>query len=617
MYVIPYLTKHAKYIQSSLVTHGYYVIQKWLVYSYELSCQPKLPENFLQKIADFMSTVCVVLTPSVIQVLMPRFIVTIPDLKPNSVVALQYMTAHYSHFNRYYSLSGGWDVHGSASEDEKILIVIMLYRLVTALCDAVSRDVIDQQLLKHAVDCMQALVDSLSPECLIPCADKLINVYETKWAKYQPTPYNVSSIKMDAIMTSLAKVYAEHQHDTWVHSRISDGWLYSKTFDEDGKKDPRMVRFDYLPQEDKDQYLIPATRTVQVLAVMGWKVTQQTVHSVAVDRKNPLICYRPRSRSIDSITYAPSPIDLGHVHLDNKAYSIAEKLAVEGYDYKNVIEADSNSKKDSTFIPYDLLSESDKEKKREYFVNFIKVMKACSYEVSKMRNTSCNPPESKYKSMSVFGVELILYMLQQLTNIKGNMKLLVAVYCPLIHSFLCHYHDYFLPDHSHRSTNNNPPKLEEVLIVKLFCEMFIICKGHLIEITPRKSVEEDCNTTKSNVKVVVDCITKICAVLNPKVMSNHTNSQYADDLKCLDNFLENAGECLSDLFVNINCLSPVQFEYGFKILIPSLSMFFQHFGAHKFGHCIMLDDTLFNHCKTIFFNLVKLSKSISPLHPAG
>ena len=596
--------------------HSFYIIQKWLVYSYELSCQPELPNDFLHKIANFLSTICVVLTPSVIRVLMPRFIVTIPDLKPNSVVALQYMTAHYSHFNRYYSLSGGWDIHGSASEEEKILIAIMMYRLSIVLCDKVANDTINSALLKQAVECVQALVDSLSPECLVPCDDKLMCMYETKWGNYQPAPCDVSSTKVDVNMSALAKLFAEHQHDTWVHNRMSDGWLYGRTFDEYKKKDPRMVRLDDLPQENKDRYLIRATRTVQVLSVMGWKVMQQKVHAITVDHKNPLICYWPRSRSVDSISYVPSPIDLINIYLDVKAYSIAEKLATEAHDYENVIEAKTNSKT-ATSTPYDLLSESEKERKREYFVNFVKVMRACNFEVSRVRNATGDLPESKYRSVTVFGVELITYMLRQLTDIKGNMKILVAVYCPLIHSFLCHYHDYFLPDHSNRSTSNNPPRLEEVLIVKLFCEMFVVCSDHLIEVVPRQSLEEDCNTTRTNVKVIVDCIMKICAVLNPKIMSNYKEGQYADDLECLNNFLENAGHSLSILYDRINWLSPVEFEYGFKILIPSLSMFFQHFGSHKFGHCIMLDDVSFNHCKTVFFNLVKLSKSISPMHSAA
>lgn len=604
MYVMPYLTKFAKSIQSLLVAHNFSIIQKWLVYSYELSCQPKLPNDFLCNIADFLSTVCVVLSPNMIQVLMPRFIVTIPELKPNSVVALKYMTAHFSHFNRYYSLSGGWDIHGSASEDEKLLIAIMLYRLVMALCDGVAKNYIHPSLLKHAVDCMQALVDALSPECLIPCRDELMSMYETRWANYRPSPCDVSRTKMDTNMKSLAQLFAEHEHDTWVHNKMVD----DKTFDD---KDPMMACFNDLPQVDKDQYLIQATRTVQVLSVMGWKV-----HSGTVGRRKPSTCHWSRTKSVDSTHYVPTPINIANIYLDSKAYSIAERLAAEAHDYKNVIEAKTNSKMDLVFTPYDLLSENDKEKKREYFINFIKVMKATNYEVSRM-HCNTNLSECKYQSMSTFGIALLSYVLKQLKDIEGNMKLLVAVYCPLIHSFLCHYHDYFLPDHSHRSTSNNPPKHEEILVVQLFCEMFTACRSYLQEVVLRKNLGDDCNTTKSNVKVIVDCITKICAVLNPKVMYNHKQSQYVDDLKCFDGFLEMAGCCLSDLFCNINNLTSVEFEFGFKILIPSLSMFFQHFGSHKFGHCIMLDDVMFDHCKTIFFNLVKLSKSISPLHPAA
>ena len=548
------------------------------------------------------------LTPNLIHVLMPRFIVTVPDLKDNSIVALQYMSAHYSHFNRYYSLSGGWDVHGSASEEEKIMITIMLYRLLNALCEVVAKDAIGKDLLKQAVDCMQALVDSLSPEGLIPNTDKLFKMYEAKWVNYQPSPCDVSYAKMDSNMTLLAKLYAEHEHDTWVHSRMSNGWLYGTAFDEDRKRDPKMVDFDNLPQEDKDQYLIPATRTVQVLSVMGWKVMQQKVHVVSVDHKDPLICYWPRSKSVGSLSYVPSPIDLTNVYLNNNAYYVAEKLATEAHDYENVMKAKSNS----LLTPYGLLSEGDKEKKREYFVNFIKVMKAYSYEVSRVGNVCSALPKMEYKSLSKCGIELLSHMLRQLTNVKGNMKLLVAVHCPLIHSYLCHYHDYFLPDISnYRNHSNNPPKLEEVLIVKLFCEMFAVCKSHLEEVVLRQSLKDDCVTTRSNIKVIVDCLTKMCAVLNPKIMSNHKESRYADDLKCFDRFLEEAGHSLSSLLNNISTLSPTHFEYNFKILIPSLSMFFQHFESHRCGRYIMLDEMLFDHCKTIFINLVKLSESIS------
>jgi len=148
--------------------------------------------------------------------------------------------------------------------------------------------------------------------------------------------------------------------------------------------------------------------------------------------------------------------------------------------------------------------------------------------------------------------------------------------------------------------------------------MFVVCKSHLEELVPRKSfkddgsmTKDDDSKTKSNIKVIVDCLTKICAVLNPKIMSNHKESQYADDLKCLDHFLEEAGHSLSSLLDNISTLSPTQFEYNFKILIPCLSMFFQHFESHRCGRYIMLDETLFDHCKAIFINLVKLSESIS------
>ena len=615
MYVMPYLAKYAQCIQKSVVVRDYYIIQKWLVYSYELSCQPKLSNAFLQKIANFLSTICVVLTPCMIQVLLPRFIVTVPDLKPSSVVALQYMSAHFSHFNRYYSLSGGWDVYGSATEDEKLLVAVMLYRLSMALCGAVTNNTIDSKLSKHAVDCMQALVDSISPECLLPRTDLLMEIYETKWTKYRPSPCDVSDIKMDANMTSFVKLFVEHQHDSWVHNKMADGWLYGKTFDDYAKKDPKMVRFNDLPQEDRERYLIQATRTIKVLSVMGWKVMQQKIHSVILDRKDPLICYWPRARSIDSISYVPTPIDLTNVCLDRKNHIIAEKLSVEDHDYNNVNEA--NSTMDSVFTPYDLLCENEKEKKREYFFDFLKVMKACNYELSKMRTTSFDLPKSKSQSLTVFGAELISYVLKELANIKGSMKRLVAVYCPLIHSFLCHYHDYFLPDHSHRNTSNNSLRHEEVLVVQIFCAMFVACKDHLEEVVLRKSLEDECITTKGNVKALLDCITKICAVLNPRVMSNYKQSHYANDLKCLCGFLENAGRSLSDLVDNIQCLTTVKFEYGFKILIPSLSMFFQHFGSHKFGHCIMFDDVLFEHCKNIFFNLVKLSKSISPLHHAA
>ncbi|XP_065916546.1 ryanodine receptor 2-like isoform X2 [Dysidea avara] len=611
MFVMPYLTKYSKCLQNWLLVHQFNVVQKWMVYSYELSCQPKLPHNFLSKIAKFLSTVCVVLPPNIIHLLMPRFIVSIPDLRSNCVVAIQYMTAHYSHFNRYYSLSGGWGAYGSASEDEKKLTLIMLYRLVEALCKAVTNKTIDSGLLKCAIDCMQVLVDAVPPEGLFPPVNLLQQEYESRWGNYHPSPSDVRNTKLDVNMTALAGLVARHNHDTWVYTEMEDGWLYGDTFDDSDKKNPKMVDFGDLIKDDKDQYLEPALRVVKVLSEFGWKIMKQKSHSIKLERKAPLVCYLPKSKR-----FVPSPLNLTKIHLDSKAYALAEKLASEAHDNVTANAAKLNSTDSfSSCIPYDLLRESDKEVKRQYFVNFMKIMKAHNFEVSKARTTTTSSSESKYKTMQTFGVELITFVMECLDIIEGKMNLLVSVYAPLIHSYLCHYHDYFLPDQSNRSTHDHS---EDVLVIELFCKMFAVCQKYLVEIVPRENLDKDCTTTRNNVKVIVDCLAKVCAVINPKAMSSRSKVQDVKCFECLSSFLENAGQSLDELFQNVNHLSPVQFDYGFKILIPCLSMLFQHFGSHKFGHYIMQkNDVTFGHCKTIFFNLVKLSKAFSPIHIVG
>jgi len=607
MFVMPYLTKYSKCLQNSLLAHRYNVVQKWLVYSYELSCQPKLPYIFISKIAKFLSTVCVVLPPNIIYLLMPRFIMSIPDLKSNCVVALQYITAHYSHFNRYYSLSGGWGVYGSASEDEKKVTLIMLYRLIVALHTASANNATDSDLLKCAVDCMQVLVDALPPEGLFPPMSSLRQEFESRWGNYRPTPVDVRNIKLDPNMIAVANLVARHNHDTWVYTEMNNGWLYGDVFDESDKKNPKMVDFGDLAKEDENQYLEPAVRVVKVLSEFGWKLMKQKSHAIKLEYKAPLVCYFHKSKN-----FVPSPLNLAKIHLDSKAYALAEKLTSEAYD--NVY-ASKMSCSFSSCTPYDLLRESDKEQKRQYFVDFMKIMKAHNFEVSKARTTTTSSSDSKYKSMQTFGVELMVLVINRLDKIEGNMNLLVAVYAPLVHSYLCHYHDYFLPDQISRVTHDH---LEDVLVIELFCKMFAVCQKHLQELVHRESLDKDCSITRCNVKVILDCLAKICAVINPKVMSSRNKSQNVKSFECLSNFLENAGQCLDTLFQNVNCLSPVQFEYGFKLLIPCLSMLFQHFGSHKFGHYIMQkDDVTFGHCKTIFFNLIKLSKAFSPIHIVG
>ena len=609
MFVMPYLTKYSKCLQNLLLAHRFIVVQKWLVYSYELSCQPKLPSIFLSKIAKFLSTVCVVLPPNIIYLLMPRFIMSIPDLKSNCVVAIQYIIAHYSHFNRYYSLSGGWGVYGSASEDEKKLTLIMLYRLIVALHAALANNTIDSVLLKCAIECMQVLVDALPPEGLFPPMDKVKQEFESRWDNYQPSPANVHSTKLDPNMTTLARLVARHDHDTWVYTEMGNGWLYGDVFDENGRKNPKMVDFGDLMKEDEDRYLEPTLRVVKVLSEFGWKLMKQKSHSVKLEYKPPLVCYFPKSKN-----FVPSPLNLSKIHLDSKAYALAEKLTSEAYDKANAAKL-SCTDGCSSCIPYDLLRESDKEQKRQYFVNFMKIMKAHNFEVSKARTTTTSSSDSKYKSMQTFGVELITFILNCLETIEGKMNMLVTVYAPLVHSYLCHYHDYFLPDQITRNTHDHS---EDVLVIKLFCKMFAICQKYLLELVPRENLDKDCSITRNNVKVIVDCLGKICAVINPKFMSSRSKNQNVTSFESLSNFLENAGQCLADLFQNVNSLSPVQFEFGFKILIPCLSMLFQHFGSHKFGHYIMhKNDVTFGHCKTIFFNLVKLSNAFSPIHIVG
>jgi len=607
MFVMPYLTKYSVCLKNCLLVHQFHVVQKWLVYSNELSCQPKLPYIFLSKIAKFLSTVCVVLPPNSIHLLMPRFIVSVPDLKPNCVVAMGYITAHYSHFNRYYSLSGGWGLHGSANEDEKKLTLIMLYRLIEALQKGVINDTIESDVLKRAIDCMQVLVDALSPEGLFPPLNELQQEYDTRWGNYQPSPINISATKVYPNMKTLAGLVARNDHENWVYNEMNNGWLHGDTFDEQGKKNPKMVAFDNLSKEEQGEYLEPALRVVKVLSEYGWKVMKKKSHSIKLEHKEPLVCYFPRSKK-----FVPTPLNLTKIHLCSKAYALADKLASEAHDCVNAAKCTNGP---SSCTPYDLLRESDKEQKREYFVNSMKIMKAHNFEVSKARIGTVSSSESKYKSMQTFGVELIAFVMQCLDNIKGKMKLLVSVYAPLVHSYLCHYHDYFMPDQTSRGIHNHS---EDVLIIELFCKMFEVCRKHLQDLVPRKSLDEDCVTTKNNVKVIVDCLAKISAVINPKAMSSRSKTQHVKCFESLSSFLENAGQFLDDLFQNIDCLSPVQYECGCKILIPCLSMLFQHFGSHKFGHYIMQkNDVTFRHCKTIFFNLIKLSKAFSPLHVVG
>ena len=89
---------------------------------------------------------------------------------------------------------------------------------------------------------------------------------------YTPNPIDTSDIRLDDSLLELTEKIAENVHEVWAAGRVNEGWKYGKERNDIKKEHPCIVRYDELPESEKDYDRNTAIETVKLIVKLGYSI---------------------------------------------------------------------------------------------------------------------------------------------------------------------------------------------------------------------------------------------------------------------------------------------------------------------------------------------------------
>ncbi|CAH1792824.1 unnamed protein product, partial [Owenia fusiformis] len=156
--VLPLLTTHNFYFDDA--DHASTLLDSTLHTVYRLSKCRSLTKGQRDTVSDFLVALTSQLRPPMMTRLLRKLTVDVPALNENTVVPLRVLTHHYERCGRYYGSLGGFGGHGSATEEEKRLTMM----LFSSIFDSLAQITYDPELFAKALPCLSAIGCALSPD---------------------------------------------------------------------------------------------------------------------------------------------------------------------------------------------------------------------------------------------------------------------------------------------------------------------------------------------------------------------------------------------------------------------------------------------------------------------
>lgn len=89
---------------------------------------------------------------------------------------------------------------------------------------------------------------------------------------YVPQPIDTSEIALPDNLSSLIEEMAKNVHENWAKSRISEGWTYGNSRNDELKMHPCLVDYDQLPEIEKEYDRTTAIQTLKFIISKGYKI---------------------------------------------------------------------------------------------------------------------------------------------------------------------------------------------------------------------------------------------------------------------------------------------------------------------------------------------------------
>ncbi|MBE7020262.1 MAG: Ryanodine receptor Ryr [Ruminococcaceae bacterium] len=92
---------------------------------------------------------------------------------------------------------------------------------------------------------------------------------------YIPKPIDTNDIVLSKDIIELSELLARNTHEVWAQTRIKQGWKYGIERDDSTKEHPCLVKYDELPEEEKEYDRNTAMETLKLITKLGYKIIKK------------------------------------------------------------------------------------------------------------------------------------------------------------------------------------------------------------------------------------------------------------------------------------------------------------------------------------------------------
>eukprot|EP01138_Halocafeteria_seosinensis_P013740 gb/GECG01014031.1/.p1 GENE.gb/GECG01014031.1/~~gb/GECG01014031.1/.p1 ORF type:complete len:2125 (+),score=205.59 gb/GECG01014031.1/:1-6375(+) len=240
----------------------------------------------------------------------------------------------------------------------------------------------------------------------------MVNERERQGYRFHPQPIDISQVhdvdfSEGSELFQLVEELARNSHEVWGASKIRGGWRYGEVRDNTKKLHPGLRPYWMLSEEEKKWDRESAKQSVCVIKALGYNVFFEK-RNQSIRDSAPGYDSKPLNRkqtedaamSTDGSEYVPEPVDTSDVELTDELVNVVELLSKNmhetwaeskisaGFSYAPVRShyLDQNAETSPMLVPYELLSESEKEMNRENASQLVKTMLVTGYTIEKDRD---------------------------------------------------------------------------------------------------------------------------------------------------------------------------------------------------------------------------------------